>query len=126
MEYGTDPDGDQPTLPVGQFPKFDDFNGTCKNTYTPVGATSPVTVPCDLFLLSWTLTPPTAVLGQNVWAFSSSANKVLGSDTANIGANSAGQIVNLLYVDYVEYARVCDVALARNGITPSQPANSVP
>lgn len=32
-------------------------------------------------------------------------------------------MINLLFVDYVEYARVTDVALFRNGerVTPSKP-----
>jgi hypothetical protein len=91
-------------LPRGQIPKFNQFNGRCKKKPD---------VPCDLFLLSWTLTPPTAV-----WPFSRIANKNLVNNMDAVGKNAAGQIVNILYVDYVEYARGTDVAMVRNGIAP--------
>ncbi|NEN89628.1 MAG: hypothetical protein F6K48_12245 [Okeania sp. SIO3H1] len=85
-----------------QFAKFNNYNGKCKNDPS---------VPCDLFLLSWTLTPPTAV-----WSFSKVANRNLGLAMTELRVpNGYGQIVNMLYVDYVEYARVTDVALFQNG-----------
>jgi hypothetical protein len=101
------PDPELPNLPRGQFPKFADFNGTC--LYQSNG----VSIPCDLFLSSWTLTPPTAV-----WPFSRTANAALGEEIARLGANSKGYPINLLYVDYAEYARVCDIAVLRNGLIP--------
>lgn len=86
-----------------QLDKFSKYDGRCEAKPFP---------PCDLFLLSWTLTPPTAV-----WPFSKSANRNLGQAMAELKVpNQHGQIVNLLYVDYVEYARVTDVALWQNGI----------
>jgi hypothetical protein len=92
-------------LPRGQLPKFQGFNGTCyKNA----------AVPCDLFLLSWTLTPPTAV-----WSFSRLANKELVDYLAPVGPNRSQKIVNLLYTDYVEYSRSTDVAVVRNGCAPA-------
>ncbi len=68
-------------------------------------------IPCDLFLLSWTLTPVT-----DVWQVSEPASRALGSSMASLPvSNRYGKIVNLLYVDFEEYARVTDVALFRNG-----------
>ena len=91
-------------VPRGQIPKFEGFDGRCKND---------TNVPCDLFLLSWTLTPPTAV-----WPESRIANKNLVNNMADVGTNEDGRIINILYVDYVEYARGTDVAMVRNGIAP--------
>jgi len=68
-------------------------------------------LPCDLFLLSWTLTPPTAV-----WLSAQVANRRLGRDLSSVATtNAQGRMMNLLYVDYSETARVTDVALFRNG-----------
>lgn len=102
MINGTGPDKNQPGLPIGQLPKFSGYTGICQDGTTP----------CDLFLLSWTLTPVT-----DVWAYSQQANAVLGSGLAGVGANRAGRIINMLYTDYLDYARSCDVALVRNGCT---------
>jgi hypothetical protein len=102
MAYSKEPDKNRPVVPRGQLPKFNQFNGKCQKDSA---------VPCDLFLLSWTLTPPTAV-----WPFSRIANKKLVENMDAVGKNPAGQIVNLLYVDYVEYARGTDVAMVRNGL----------
>ena len=99
-------------LPRGQLPKFlgnppsyQGFSGTCLNN---------AAVPCDLFLLSWTLTPPT-----DVWDYSRLANKELVDYLAPVGANRFGKIANLLYTDYVEYSRSVDVAVVRNGCAPA-------
>jgi hypothetical protein len=65
---------------------------------------------CDLFLLSWTLTAPTYV-----WWFSMEANRRLGRYIHQLSRpNYYRQIPNLLYVDYVEFARVTDVAILEN------------
>jgi hypothetical protein len=89
-------------MAIDQGAKFANYNGMCKNAPT---------VPCDLFLLSWTLTPVTAV-----WLVSQPANRALGDAMASLTArNKYGKIVNLLYVDYVEFARVSDVGLYQNG-----------
>jgi hypothetical protein len=99
-------------LPRGQLPKFrgnppsyQGFNGKCLND---------ASIPCDLFLLSWTLTPITAV-----WPFSRLANKELVDNMAATGSNGFGQTVNLLYTDYSEYSRSTDVAVIRNGCAPT-------
>ena len=76
-------------------------------------------LPCDLFLLSWTLTPVTGV-----WFAAQAANRRLGEYILKTPPrNRYGQMINLLFVDYVEYARVTDVALFRNGerVTASEP-----
>ncbi len=86
------------TMKNDQLQKYNNYNGTCKNDPS---------LPCDLFLLSWTLTPPTAV-----WPTSKSANCNLGAVMATLQVpNQYGCIPNLLYVDYVEYARVTDVSM---------------
>jgi hypothetical protein len=86
-----------------QLGKFAAFNGKCKKKPE---------VLCDLFLLSWTLTPTT-----HVWKTCKEANQNLGAEMAKLAVpNSLGFIPHILYVDYVESARVTDVALLRNGL----------
>jgi hypothetical protein len=115
MAYGAEPDKEQPTLPRGQLPKFKNFDGKCKKD---------ANVPCDLFLLSWTLTPLTGV-----WEYARTADKNLvgyvdGMLTSEFeqhksiekGKNAFGRMINLIYVDYVEYARATDLALILNGV----------
>jgi hypothetical protein len=80
-------------LPRGQIPKFQG--------------------PGFLFLLSWTLTSP---VGAFVWSYSKDANGALVNNIPSNSGNKYGQIVNLIYVDYVEYARAIDVAYQRNGL----------
>ena len=67
-------------------------------------------VPCDLFLLSWTLTPPV-----NVRAFAAEPNRNLEAALRELKIpNRFGCVVNLLYADYVDSARVTDVAIQQN------------
>ncbi len=88
-----------------QFQKFEDFDGKCKKDPN---------VPCDLFLLSWTLTPITGV-----WYASQPANRALGAAMVELpSVNQYGKIVNMLYVDYVQYARTADVAITQNNVDP--------
>ena len=99
-QYSNTTDFDK--MKADQLAKFRAYNGKCKNDPN---------LPCDLFLLSWTLTPVTGV-----WFASKPANASLGATMAALTVpNTHGQIVNLLYVDYVEFARVGDVALFQNG-----------
>ncbi len=82
--------------------KFAEYDGYC--------AQAPG-VSCDLYLMSWTLTPPT-----DVWDVSKTANRNLGHEILTIAdPNGYGQIINMVYVDFVEYARVTDVVLFQNG-----------
>lgn len=70
-------------------------------------------ISCDLFLLSWTCT---SIIGAGVWQISKDPNRHLGMIMAGLNMpNVYGQIPNLLYVDYCEFARVTDVALFANG-----------
>lgn len=90
------------TMIDGQKDAFAAYNGMC--------AQNP-DVTCDLYLMSWTLTPPT-----DVWDISKSANRCLGQQMTTIpDPNSHGKIINMVYADYVEYARVTDVVLFMNG-----------
>lgn len=83
-----------------QTSKFQNYNGYC----------TPYPFPCDLFLLSWTLTTWT-----DIWGFSKEANRNLGTAILGIKQpNNAGKIINLLYVDFAEDARVTDIAISLN------------
>jgi hypothetical protein len=84
-----------------QFDQFNEYTGKMENDEN---------LPCDLFLLSWTLTPPTGV-----WFAAQEANRKLGEYILKLKQpNRYGQMINLLYLDYLEYARVTDIALFRN------------
>jgi hypothetical protein len=79
-----------------QFAKFKNYNGKCEKRPD---------VPCDLFLLSWTLTPPT-----DVPQFAKIANAHLADDLAKLEIpNRFGFRVNLLYADCVDQS-LTDVA----------------
>ena len=94
--------GDYEDMKQDQLAKYDAYDGMC--------ASDPELV-CDLFLLSWTLTPWTAV-----WLESKDCNRHLGNVMAETAVpNQYGEVPNLLYVDYCEFARVTDVALFTNG-----------
>jgi hypothetical protein len=83
-----------------QFDKFNNYNGKCANRPD---------VPCDLFLLSWTLTPPT-----DVPQFAKMANPHLAGDLAGLSIpNRFGMRVNLLYADCVD-AKLTDIAMSQN------------
>jgi hypothetical protein len=74
------------TMKADQLSKFAAFDGKCRQKPE---------VPCDLFLLSWTLTPPTGVI-----SFSQKANAQLGDVMEHIGTlNSHGRRINQVYVD---------------------------
>ena len=89
-----------------QLNKFASFNGKMKNDPS---------LQCDLFLLSWTLTP-----GPNVSGVSAIANRNLGAGMSNVNRNQNGFIPNVLYVDYYERARVTDTAITMNNRFLSQ------
>jgi hypothetical protein len=99
----------------GQLGKFKKFTGRMARD---------ASLRCDLFLLSWTLTPITFV-----FRFSVQANRRLGSDirlgqTRPAIPNWRGHIMNLLYADYVEFARLTDVALFHNGERLPEPVKT--
>ena len=94
---------DYSTMKSDQFTKFDDFTGFAQNNSS---------VPCDLFLLSWTLTP-----AVDVWSVVGTPDQDLGSAINTLSIpNSSGKMVNIVYTDYVEYSRSTDVAEYLNGI----------
>jgi hypothetical protein len=109
------PDG-IPGFPRGQIPKFqgpgvdgstnryDGFTGQCY---------AQPSIPCDMFLLSWTLTSP---VGAAVWLFAEDADANLVDNIPSDSGNKYGRMVNVIYVDYVEYARAVDLAYLRNGL----------
>jgi hypothetical protein len=88
---------DLTTMVQDQFEKLSDFNGKCKYNQQ---------VPCDLFLLSWTLTPATAV-----WYWAKDADRVLGNAMMeHRRPNKYGYFTNILYLDYFQYARPAFIA----------------
>jgi hypothetical protein len=76
------------TMKADQLAKFSAFDGRCKQRPE---------VPCDLFLLSWTLTPPTGVLSM-AREPNGQLRDVL-EQTAP--CNAHGRRINLLYTDDV-------------------------
>ena len=94
---------DYDTMKADQFAKFAAFNGLAENN---------TSVPCDLFLLSWTLTPLV-----DVWSVVGPPDQGLGIDINSLtNPNNYGNIVNIVYTDYVEYSRSTDVTEYLNGI----------
>ncbi len=89
------------TMISNQMGKFSNFNGKCDGNYSNTN--------CDMFLLSWTLTPPT-----DVWNTSEQTNKDLGQNMFTLERNTHGKIPNMIYVDYFEYSRVTDICVWLN------------
>ena len=87
-------------MATDQINKFNGYNGKMQKD---------ANVACDLFLLSWTLTPPT-----NVEEVSKEANRDLGRALDLIVPNLDGFIPNVLYVDFYERSRVTDEAVMMN------------
>ena len=83
-----------------QLTKFSLFDGTMKHDSK---------APCDFFLLSWTLTPV-----SEVWSVAYIADAHLGHVMGDVSRNGFGQIPNILYVDYYEWADPTDVAIDMN------------
>ncbi len=88
------------TMQSNQLEKFASYDGKME--------TDPA-IPCNLFLLSWTLTSP---VGGGVSALSYVANLNLVSNMQTLNPNSGGFTPNILYVDYYERSRVTDTAIA--------------
>jgi len=125
MATGTKPDPDKVNavlrngtrLPQGQFPKFDLFDGKCRNL-----APDNDEVQCDMFLLSWTLTPAgtrasNALFSPITTGDAAKTNKQLVDfSAAHSAENNAKRVINLLYTDEVQGSRSVDVALIRNNL----------
>jgi hypothetical protein len=89
------------SMKADQFDKFNRYDGKCKLRRD---------VPCDLFLLSWTLTPPT-----DVRSFAAEANRNLAPAIKELNIpNRFGFVVNLIYTDYVDSAKTTDLAIQQN------------
>lgn len=95
------------TMKDDQLKKYERFIGLCCSKQRKDSWECEVfsETPCDLFLLSWTLTPPTAV-----WLFAKEANCNLGQVMSNLPPNQSGFFPNVLYLDYTEYARPTFIA----------------
>ncbi len=98
-------------LPQGQLPKFREFNGVCRNQYEDQGVKKDW--PCDLFLLSWTLTPRPGDLGGAL-ALSRIPNQELCNSLIPVKENPSGRVINVVYTDAVQNSRSADLALLRN------------
>jgi hypothetical protein len=97
-------DMDYEDVKTDQTEKYDAYNGYCAPE---------TTVPCDLFLLSWTCTSP---VGVGVWQVSKDVNRHLGDFMLNLTMpNDDGYYPTIIYVDYCEFARATDVVLYANG-----------
>ncbi len=90
------------TMESDQLNKLTNYTGFCDGSYS--------TVPCDMFLLSWTLTPYV----KSVWYDSENPARDLGASMNNIGLNSYNKIPNLLYVNFFEFTRATDIAIMMN------------
>lgn len=82
-----------------QLQKLRTFNGKMKT----------LPGPCDLFLLSWTITPVLAIR-----ASAAEANATLAPEMSHVRRNGYGFIPNILYVDFYSWADAADVAIAAN------------
>ncbi len=91
---------DYATMKNDQLNKYAMFDGKMK--YAPTAA-------CDFFLLSWTLTPI-----AKVWSVAPTADARLGPVMATTNRNDFGEIPNILYVDFYEWADPADVAIRMN------------
>jgi hypothetical protein len=113
-EHANLPQSDK-KVPRGQLPKFNWFDGKCQGS-----GNMRSNVVCDLFLLSWTLTPLTPEIGVGTaFVLSARANRNLVDYLARPdyrGKNPNDLSMNLLYTDAVEFSRSVDVALVRNGL----------
>ncbi|MEW6452740.1 MAG: hypothetical protein AB1490_18960 [Pseudomonadota bacterium] len=89
--------------------KFLNFDGAC--IWSP-------NIPCDLFLLSWTVTPNPMKDGSVfVWSGASVINPQLQPRvSATKIPNTHGQRMNILYLDYVETAQATELCMKLNNI----------
>jgi hypothetical protein len=112
-QYAKDMDYDD--VKKDQTKKYEAYNGFCDPDKT---------VPCDLFLLSWTCTSP---IGAGVWQVSKDVNRHLGDYMVNLTMpNANGFYPNIIYVDYCEFARATDVVLYANGAPTVTAAKTTP
>jgi hypothetical protein len=85
-----------------QIEHFEEYTGLCTKTDDE----------CDLFVLSWTLTPDAG--SKDVGSLSRTPNQHLADEVAKMPVENAyGKIINVAFVDYVQNARPSDVAIAQ-------------
>jgi hypothetical protein len=85
-----------------QLDKFARYDGRCEGDRN---------VSNDLYVLSWTVTP---TFPDTVWDKCRAPNEHLGDEVGKMPpTNSYGQIINVVYADYTQYARPSDVAIAQ-------------
>lgn len=92
---------DYQRMSTDQLAQFDAYRGACAQPYA--------STPCDLFLLSWTLTPVTFVE-----PFAKTANENLDAAFRYKQPNQFGKIANIIFLDYYEGADVLTLCLALN------------
>lgn len=85
-----------------QLVKFYNFNGKMENFPNK---------PCDLFLLSWTLTPVIAIR-----ASAAEADATLAPVMSRARSNTRGFVPNILFVDYYSWADPADLAIVENSL----------
>jgi len=86
-----------------QIANFEYYDGYCTDEARSI---------CDLFLLSWTLTPSGL---ENVKEVAEKPNETLANEVAMLPArNEFLKVMNIVYVDFAEYARPSDVAMRQN------------
>jgi hypothetical protein len=85
-----------------QLVKFYNFNGKMQSFPN---------APCDLFLLSWTLTPLAAIR-----ASAAEADATLAPMLSRARANTRGFVPNVLYLDYYSWADPADLAIVENAL----------
>ncbi|HEY0159561.1 MAG TPA: hypothetical protein VGF28_19900 [Thermoanaerobaculia bacterium] len=120
-ESGVEPPLPGSTLKIkrGQLHKYDWFDGFCRSNAAGTGRS---TTPCELFLLSWTVTPSLPFFEGTAFGISTSANRNLVSYLdipLYQGRSAKGFHMNLLYTDAVELSRSVDVAMVRNDLLTS-------
>ncbi len=83
-----------------QSAQYGKFDGVCADKTTP----------CDMFLLSWTVTVPTAVY---LFALEANIELFLFSWFCSV-PNASGKVPNIIYLDYVEWSSALDLAMEYN------------
>lgn len=92
--------------------KYNSYNGYCTG---PTGASNCENPPCDMFLLSWTLTPSI----DSVFGDSLKPDARLSQVMNTLQHNSNGKVVNLLYVNFTQHSRATTISiLMGQGLMP--------
>jgi hypothetical protein len=97
-----------------QLEKFAGYTGDC----VPKSDCDVPAERCDLFLLSWTLTPDDwDYVTYDMADVMRTANRNLAAGIQEaVVPNGHGRAINVVFLDYVEYARAVEVCLSLNGL----------